>query len=219
MLLAPKDLDQNTGTAEILRLPEVKATITKDFVVLPCDLVCELGGEKLLQAWMVKSASLSSLLGSADTSDGTHSGGLGVWYQTKTATPVKGEETDFVATIPLPSSTTTPKGSLTSHMSKLVLSMPTDSLNDLTEDRNGFHIRQGLIRRHPKVKMLTSHRDAHIYVFPRWIMDFVEKNERLDSIGEDVIGWWAKAGWQTGLPEKLGIQEIFTKMARVRTTL
>ncbi|KAL2015153.1 hypothetical protein VTK56DRAFT_6196 [Thermocarpiscus australiensis] len=208
-LLAPKDLDQNTGTAEILRLPELQAAVTSDFLVLPCDLVCELGADKLLQAWMVKSATLEDLLGDARSPHGPRSGGLSVWYQTKTATPVKGEETDFMATVPLPSSSVLPaKGSLFPHMEKLVYSMPTDSLKDLMQEKKGFPVRHGLLRKHPRVRMLTTHRDAHLYIFPHWVMQFIKENERLESIGEDVIGWWAKAAWQQGLSSKLGLDKI-----------
>ncbi|OLN95236.1 Translation initiation factor eIF-2B subunit gamma [Colletotrichum chlorophyti] len=214
-ILAPKNLDQTTGTAEILRLPELKATVTSDFVVLPCDLICEIAGEKLLQAWMVKGASISDLLGTSkfpDSNSNSFSGGLGVWYETKTATPVKGEETDFIAITPsTPTPIAPPKGSLLPHLSNLVYSMPTDSLKDLAEERKGLPIRHGLMRSHPRIRMLTTHRDAHLYILPRWIMDFVDKNERLENIGEDVIGWWAKAGWQTGLAEKLHLNEVLHK--------
>ncbi|KAL2195682.1 hypothetical protein P885DRAFT_40124 [Corynascus similis CBS 632.67] len=207
-LLAPKDLDQNTGTAEILRLPELQAVVTSDFLVLPCDLVCELGADKLLQAWMVKSASLDDLVGDSP-SQGPRSGGLSVYYQTKTETPIKGEETDFVATVPLPpTSVLPPKGSLFSSMAKVVYSIPTDSLKDLTEEKKGFAVRHGLLRQHPRVKMLTTHRDAHIYIFPHWLMQFIKENERLETIGEDVVGWWVKAGWQKGLSTKLGLDDI-----------
>ncbi|PSS00570.1 nucleotide-diphospho-sugar transferase [Coniella lustricola] len=212
-LLAPKDLDHNTGTAEILRLPEVRETVKNNFLVLPCDLVCELGGEQLLQAWMVHSQTLRDLVGNdfgliKDT-EGAHSGGLGVWYQIKTETPIKGLETDFIATTPLPAAAEAPKESISRHLSTLVYSMPTDSLNDLMEERKGYPLRHGLIRAHPRVQMRMTHRDAHIYIFPHWIMDFVQENERLDSIGEDVVGWWAKAGWQTGLSQNLGFHKLF----------
>ncbi|KAH6608196.1 translation initiation factor eif-2b subunit gamma [Trichoderma cornu-damae] len=211
-VLAPADLDQNTGTAEILRLPEVRELVTGDFIVLPCDLVCELAGEQLLQAWMVKSASLTDLLGARQFSNGhqtRYSGGLGVWYNTKASAPVKGEETDFIATAPLPNSPSIPpKGSIFPNISKLVYSMPTDSFNDLTEERKAIPIRHGLMKAHPRVRMYTTHRDAHIYIFPRWILDFIQKNERLESIGEDVVGWWAKAGWQSGLADKLSFSEV-----------
>ncbi|KAF4456082.1 translation initiation factor eif-2b subunit gamma [Fusarium austroafricanum] len=209
-ILCPVDLDQNTGTAEILRLPEIRSIITGDFVVLPCDLVCELGGDKLLQSWMVKSASLTDTLGTARLSNGhrsIHSGALGVWYDTKAVAPIKKEETDFIATTPLPASPITPpKGSLFSNLSKLVYSMPTDSLKDLTEEKNCLPVRHSLLRAHSRVRMFTTHRDAHIYIFPRWVLDFVKDNERLESIGEDVIGWWAKAGWQSGLAAKLNLE-------------
>ncbi|KAF3014403.1 hypothetical protein E8E14_004474 [Neopestalotiopsis sp. 37M] len=201
-LLAPEDLDLTTGTAEILRLPQVRKILTSDFVVLPCDLVCELGGDKLLQAWMVRATAPYA-------EPAQPSGGLGVWYETKTATPIKGEETDFIATTPLAQPTVpTPKDSLLSQLSNLALSMPTDSLKDLAEEKKGFPIRHGLLRKHPRLRMLTSHRDAHIYILPHWILDFISKNPRLETLGEDVIGWWAKSTWQDGLAEKLGFSDI-----------
>ncbi|OAA57564.1 translation initiation factor eIF2B [Niveomyces insectorum RCEF 264] len=259
-VVAPQKLDHTTGTAAILRLPEVRDIVTADFAVLPCDLVCELGGETLLQAWMVKAASLADVLaadtlgyaylGNTHTSGGgggggnnsnnnhsksnsnsngsarrhasgtglaaaAHSGGLGVWYDTRTALPaVKGEEADFVATVPLadaaPSAkrATSTSSSVLPHLERVVTSMPLDSLNDLMEDQDGYAVRHGLLRRHRRVRMRTTHRDAHIYVFPQWVMDLVQANEHMDSIGEDVVGWWAKAEWQRGLPEKLGMAAI-----------
>ncbi|KAH7347626.1 translation initiation factor eIF2B [Plectosphaerella cucumerina] len=210
-LLFPEDLEQTTGTAEILRLPAIREAITSDFVVLPCDLICEVPGEKLLQAWMVKAASLSEILG-APSSTGTlreASGGFAVFYETKTALAVKKEETDFIATTPLPATPIAPqKGSLLPQLSNLVYSMPKDSLRDVMLDKNGLPLRHGLLRAHPRVRMLTTYRDAHLYIFPKWILDFINDNEPLESISEDVIGWWAKAGWQAGLGEKLGLRKI-----------
>ncbi|KAM0799560.1 hypothetical protein BDR22DRAFT_854598 [Usnea florida] len=57
--------------------------------------------------------------------------------------------------------------------------------------------------------MLTTHRDAHIYFFPYWVLEMIKRNEHFDSISEDVVGWWAKAGWQEGLAEKLSLSKIF----------
>lgn len=212
-LLFPEDLEQTTGTAEILRLSAVRKIITGNFIVLPCDLVCEVPGEKLLQAWMVEAASMSEVLGSALSTNSTpFSGGLAVYYETKTALAVKKEETDFIATTPLPESPIAPAtGSLLSELSQLVYSMPKDSLKDLIEEKNGLSMRHGLIRRHPQIRMRTTYRDAHFYIFPQWVLDFAAQNERLDSISEDLLGWWAKAGWQSGLESKLGFDTILKK--------
>lgn len=56
--------------------------------------------------------------------------------------------------------------------------------------------------------MLTTTRDAHIYLFPYWILDFINRNPKLDSLSEDVVGWWAKAAWQNGLVPKLGLDKV-----------
>ncbi|KAI4121150.1 MAG: hypothetical protein LQ347_006939, partial [Umbilicaria vellea] len=145
---------------------------------------------------------------------GGRRGGLGVWFQTKGEGSVKGEETDFVGTAVLPShiqpSLPPPQGSLRSHISSLVYATPTDTLNDITEDKKSFPIRHGLIRKHGRIRMFTTYRDAHIYIFPHWVLDMISRNERMDSISEDVVGMWAKAGWQDGLGDKLGLRDIFS---------
>ena len=194
--------------------------VNGDFIVLPCDLVCEIGGESLIESWMIKEAGLGGATGGGHEftgpkmaiggEKGGRRGGLGVWYETKGETVVKGEETDFIATSPIKASSVPPsKTSLLPYISKLVYSVPTDTLNDITEAKKALPIRHSLIRAHPQIRMLSSHRDAHIYIFPAWVLDLISNNEHMDSIGEDVIGWWAKAGWQDGLGEKLGLRDVF----------
>ena len=216
--LCPAGLSQTTGTAEILRFPEVQAAITGDFIVLPCDLVSEMGGEALVESWMIQNAGLGGVTGSSDAigddigMGGVRSGrrgGLGVWYETKGVEAIKGQETDFVATTPCATKFSSASDSLLPRISNLVYSMPTDTMRDITEEKKSFPIRHALIRKHAHIKMLTTHRDAHIYLFPYWVMEMAERNERFDSISEDLVGWWAKARWQDGLGEKLGLQYIF----------
>jgi translation initiation factor eIF-2B subunit gamma len=88
--------------------------------------------------------------------------------------------------------------------------MPTDTLRDLIEEDSSrsLKIRQSLIAKHGRVKIKTKHRDAHVYIFPRWVKELAAKNEKFDSISEDVVGWWAKAAWQDGLGSKLGLDDI-----------
>lgn len=219
-LLAPHGLDQTTGTAEIFRLPQVRAVITGDFIVLPCDLVCELGGEALLETWMIEQAGLDGATGISDEFAGPRTapggekrgrrGGLGVWYPTKGEFIIKGEETDFIATSSLvPGPVPPPEGSLRPHTANLVYSLPTDTLNDITEEKKGLPLRHGLISKHARLRIMSSYRDAHLYIFPAWVLDMIYSNKKMENLSEDVIGWWAKAGWQDGLALKLGLREIF----------
>ncbi|MCJ1378299.1 hypothetical protein MMC17_001396 [Xylographa soralifera] len=219
-ILAPEELTQTSGTAAILRLPEVQAAISGDFLILPCDLICEVAGESLLEAWMIQQGGLGGASsGSHDYrgpkmgiggEKGGRRGGLGVWFETKSEGSVKGEETDFVITTPLETSVVLPpEGSLRSNISRLVYSTTTDTLKDITEEKKTFPIRHGLIRQYGRIRMLTTYRDAHIYLFPHWVLDMVKKNDTMDSISEDLVGWWAKAGWQDGLADKLGLRQVF----------
>jgi translation initiation factor eIF-2B subunit gamma len=219
-IIAPKDLTHETGTSDIFRLPEVQNVIKGDFIVLPCDLICELDGTALADAWMVEQGGFAGATGGLDPAGSKiasgaggerlgRRGGLGVWYQTKGEGSKKGEETDFIATTPLPAPTVpAPAGSLRRHISNLVYSVPTDTLNDITEENKTFPVRHSLIRKHARIRMLTTYRDAHIYFFPYWVAEMMKKNEKFESISEDVLGWWAKAGWQEGLGDKLGLRQV-----------
>ncbi|KAL8992231.1 MAG: hypothetical protein Q9188_007637, partial [Gyalolechia gomerana] len=202
-VLAPEALSQNTGTAEILRIPEVQAAINGHFLVLPCDILSEVPGESLLETWMIHAA---GMVGSSALP-----GGLGVWFPTKGEHSVKGEETNFLMTAQLPPATVSPPSeSLRPHLSKLVYSSTTDTLSDITESKKAFPIRHGLIRKHGRIRILTTTRDAHIYLLPYWILDFLNQNPTFESISEDLIGWWAKATWQPGLIPKLSLDHILS---------
>lgn len=206
-VLAPTELTQTTGTGELLRLPEVQKAITGDFVILPCDLVSELEGSKLVQQWMT----LNPLPISAKAEK--QKGGMGLFYPTQGLEGIshKKDETDFIATVALPKApVSAPLGSLRQDVEELVLSMPTDTLKDLLEEdkESSLKIRQSLIAKHSRVKIKTKHRDSHVYIFPKWVKELAAQNERFDSISEDVLGWWAKAGWQDGLGDKLGLDEV-----------
>ena len=138
------------------------------------------------------------------TNSGNRRGGLGVYYETRGSDHVKGAETDFVITSALSSPPApSPKSSLRPCISKLLYETTTDTLKDITEAQKVLPLRHGMIRKNGHIRMLTTHRDAHIYFLPHWVLEWVRQNERFDSISEDVVGWWAKAGWQDGLAEKL----------------
>lgn len=179
----------------------MQAAVSGHFLILPCDLLCALPGESLLEAWMVQAA---GIIGSSALP-----GGLGVWFPTNGEHAVKGEETNFLITAQSSQPTVTPaSNSLRPNISQVVYSSTTDTLHDITDSKHCFPIRHGLLRKHGRIRMLTKTRDAHIYLFPHWILDFLNRNPTFDSIGEDIVGWWAKATWQDGLVPKLGLDRI-----------
>jgi translation initiation factor eIF-2B subunit gamma len=212
-LIAPAKLSQNANTADIFRLPEVQSAITGNFVVLPCDIICELSGGDFVGEWILRDTAFSNLAKTTNTGAGVAPLGspgeaLVVWYDTKDQHHVKSEETDFLISTPCaPSALAPTSGSLGARVQKLLYSTPTDTLKDLTES-DDFKVRQSIFKTHSRVRILTTYRDSHIYFFPYWVMELIKRNPRLESLSEDVIGWWAKAVWQGGLASKLDLPDI-----------
>ena len=213
-VLAPRDLTSSTGTAEIFRLAEVRRAITSDFIVLPCDLVSELPGTALLREWMVHQAAFGGATGGVDRDTGKtlpvsvggemmgRRGALGAWYDTTGPNKIAGEETDFVITVEGPEAAANGR-----RLPEVVYTMPTDALNDKVDEKNPLRIQYRLLEKYGRLKIRGNVRDSHVYMFPFWALEYMQ-NEKFESLGEDVLGWWAKATWQNGLAEKLRLNEI-----------
>ncbi|OQE22149.1 hypothetical protein PENFLA_c013G07617 [Penicillium flavigenum] len=228
-VVAPKDLEMTMGTAELLRLPEVQKCITKNFLLLPCDLICEIPGELILEAWIAnqhvdEGSDPKGVRHAPPTTSyfdrqlQTRSGGLAVYYQTENREEsVQEEATDFIAIAPLqqneapvihgPEGPTIPRFSL----SKLLMSMPMTTIKEKIKQDKSLLIRHSLVQNCPRIRMLTTFRDAHVYVFPYWVKHLVHQQHKLESISEDFVGNWAKSAWQKGLGDKLGLTKNFNQ--------
>ncbi|KAJ5200525.1 hypothetical protein N7472_005729 [Penicillium cf. griseofulvum] len=188
-VIAPQDLQATMATAQLLRLPEVQSCIESDFLLLPCDLVCEIEGTYLLQMWMASQGQMVMA-----EKEKRNRGGLCVYYHAEGT--IKDEALDLIAVEPLRQT----------KLSKLLMSIGMDTVKRNLERDKGFLLRQSFTKQQiTQAKMLTGFRDAHLYIFPYWVKDLVRHQKRLVSISEDLIGLWAKSGWQQGLHEKLGM--------------
>ncbi|KAJ5583461.1 hypothetical protein N7535_002081 [Penicillium sp. DV-2018c] len=239
-IIAPKHLNMTMGTAEILRLPEVQRCIKTNFLLLPCDIICELSGESIIEAWLTTQSAFKAVLDSPNPaavgSPGTGSffqrkkpdrsktepekkerrGALSVYYQTDyREESVPEEATDFVAitqlepndTCVLPSRADPTKPRF--NLSKLLMSMPMATIKENIKDESRLPLRRSLVQHSGRVRVLTTFRDAHIYIFPFWVKDLLKYQDKLESISEDFIGNWAKSAWQAGLGDKLGLTKDF----------
>lgn len=235
-IVAPAGLTHATGTGELLRLPEVQACIKRDFMILPCDLVSDLDGTDIIETWL----GTQSALGGAADGDAEHSGissrlgvngeksgrrgGLGVWYPLKGNHENPDEDTaDFLAAAKLVGDkeervkyVTPDPPNIRDLLCKVVYSAPLDAVKDKMGTNGILEMRNSLLKREGRVKMFTQYRDAHLYIFPYWVKEMAALNDKFESISEDLIGWWAKAGWQDGLAEKLRMRE--TAHARAKNT-
>lgn len=232
-LLAPADLELNTPTAELLRLPEVQDAIKSDFLLLPCDLVCDIAGDALLESYLTSMGGLAGIDSTSSTRSTTklannfwlgaegsgRRGGLSIWYNTANREEsVKREECDFLGTINLDSTHKAPldkvSGLPDGQLRKLVYTIPMSELLEEAEESKSWRVRQSLLRKYGKVKCMTQYRDSHIYLLPFWIKQFAIRNEDFESFSEDLIGKWAQSEWRKPSYRKsLGASKIFRRQS------
>ena len=94
---SPSSLNDNLGTADVIRIAHKKGWIHGDFAVLPCDLVTTVDSQKVMEMWMVEQAGFDSDMGrrprlskkAGDADDGRR-GGLSIWYETRGEGATKG---------------------------------------------------------------------------------------------------------------------------------
>lgn len=187
--------------------------------MLPCDLVTNLDAQEVAQLWMVEQAGFDSDMGLrsrksrkvGDLDEGRR-GGLGVWYETRGEGAVKGQETDFLALAPMGNAAKAGKvgdSSAAGSLSQLLLATPGDQMKGDGGAAPEVAIRTSMARKHPNLQLYATKRDSGIYFFPYWVLRFIEKNPKLNSIREDVLPWWAKSCWQNQkLAERLGLLAI-----------
>lgn len=121
---------------------------------------------------------------------------------------IKGQETDFISAAPLakPSSLVggghqLPEGDI----GTLLTAAPATALKDSAN----VTIRHTMLAQHPDVKLYTTFRDSGIYFFAHWVLKFIDRNEGLSSLREDVLPWLVKSRWQSDkIARKLGLFDI-----------
>jgi translation initiation factor eIF-2B subunit gamma len=206
--------------------------IKSDFLLLPCDLICDVPGETFLETYLTTlgglggigtssgsdfDASDSKILGLGGERSGRR-GGLSIWYNTiNREESVKSEECDFMGTAKLDIEHIVPTSrphndsdETRGTLRKLVWTMPMSELLDKCEEDKSWNIRQSLLTRYGSVKCLTKFRDAHIYLFPYWVRDFARLNEDFESVSEDLVGTWAKAEWRKpAYRARFGMRKLF----------
>jgi hypothetical protein len=62
-------------------------------------------------------------------------------------------------------------------------------------------------KRYPQVSITTNLQDAHIYIFKRWVIDFITRNQKLSSLRSDLLPVLAKMQWQSILRKREGVDE------------
>ncbi|EDQ84666.1 uncharacterized protein MONBRDRAFT_34620 [Monosiga brevicollis MX1] len=156
--------NSDKGTADILR--ELKDVIKKDFMVLPCDLVTNVPIYQLADIHRKNNASATLLFASFPAkSPDDHVADRKRLQQHE---DLKGL-TDYVA--------------LDAESNRVLLFRSQADLSD----SGTVDLRRRLLREHPQVVVRRDLLDAHLYIFDRWVLDFLVANEQISRIKGDLL--------------------------------
>ena len=57
------------------------------------------------------------------------------------------------------------------------------------------------------MNVTTTLQDAHIYIFKKWIINFISQNKKISSLRTDLLPVLAKMQWQSNLCKREGIND------------
>jgi len=171
--------DLSIGTCALLR--HFSNRITRDFILVPCDIVTppSLPLVKILNKFRIDSAS-----------DGAVA--TACWFErqsqnsSKDAIPDEWGSGNNVASIAWDEST----GTLL-HI-------------DTPENRNGeeIELRMALLIKYPHMKLSSKFQDSHVYVCQRSVLEALQQKPHLDSFLKDFFPWLCKIQYQRTRREK-----------------
>ncbi|PWN24019.1 hypothetical protein BCV69DRAFT_279924 [Microstroma glucosiphilum] len=104
-----------------------------------------------------------------------------------------------------------------SSSSSLSDGLSTHSLLLLSELPSGstLDVRLSLLKAHPRTRFSTNLLDSHIYILRRdQIVPLLNARKDFTSLREHVVPFVAKAGWQTGLIDKVGWGQLMREEAK-----
>ncbi|KAJ1946529.1 Translation initiation factor eIF-2B subunit gamma [Linderina macrospora] len=85
-------------------------------------------------------------------------------------------------------------------------------LRPLDKDEDEVEMRMSLVRKFPSLAMSNKMQDSHVYVFQRWVLDYLAAHPEMSSLQDDLLPMLVRAQSQPQLLER----EQITKFMRPR---
>ncbi|KAI9594461.1 nucleotide-diphospho-sugar transferase, partial [Syncephalis fuscata] len=92
-------------------------------------------------------------------------------------------------------------------------------LSTAEESRTEMQIRATMMWKYPRVRLYANLLDAHVYIFKRWVLDYLADQPRITSLREDLLPALVKMQWKRGRAERDGVLEYAVLTADDKTAL
>ncbi|KAJ3071835.1 hypothetical protein HDU98_004726 [Podochytrium sp. JEL0797] len=147
---------KGSGSVSADALRHVANRIKTDFIVMSCDTITNYPPNKLLDVFRIQSPTFTALFHEPLKPDGEAAGS-------------KSKDDDLIEYIAIDHSTC-----------RLLFSVAGDEVDD------ELPVRMSILDKFPVVNIHTKLRDAHLYVFKHWVIDFLAKS-KIQSIKDELI--------------------------------
>ncbi|KAJ1921779.1 Translation initiation factor eIF-2B subunit gamma [Mycoemilia scoparia] len=184
--------DEMIGTAEVLG--NLSDRIKGDVIVTSCDTITDVPAQQFLDLYRLNRPSVAAVFSEIMSSEGgggssKDEGKLLEQFFYSHHPRAQHVETKYVVGIDQRSS-------------RLVMLKPTD------DDDKSIDVRSSICKRYPSLAISNNFLDAHIYVFSRWVIDFIKANSGITSLQEQLIPLLVRAQSHPQLYSKYRIDEF-----------
>ncbi|KAJ3104185.1 hypothetical protein HDU97_009440 [Phlyctochytrium planicorne] len=146
--------------------------IKTDFILLSCDIITNFTANRLIDVYRIQSPTVLSLFYESLKAEEASS-----WKKDDDALQ------EFVG--------------IDHRTNRLVMTTPSDDLDD-----DELPVRISMLDTFPVVKVHTKLRDAHLYIFKRWVLDLLAAKPRIKNVRRDLIPFLLKAQHSDKFSEK-----------------
>ncbi|XJO71589.1 hypothetical protein BDV3_001075 [Batrachochytrium dendrobatidis] len=182
-------LEGSTGTkVQIVEVPEnsgsadalrtIKTKIKTDFIVISCDLITDIPVHYLINSFRLQNPTMTAFFYDAGN------------LEASTDRPAAKDDGlgEFIGI---------------DDQSSRVLIMASKA--DLDDD---LELRVSMIAKFPVVHLHSQLRDAHLYIFRKWVLDLVSKNKNLSSIKNDLVPLLLECQHRESVLKREGIDKL-----------
>ncbi|TPX59870.1 hypothetical protein CcCBS67573_g09052 [Chytriomyces confervae] len=174
---------KGSGSVSADALRHVANRIKTDFIVLSCDTITNYPPNQLLDVFRAQSPTMAALFHEPLKADGDASSSK------------KDKDDDLIEYIGIDHSTC-----------RLLFCVDGDEVDD------ELPVRMSILDKFPAVNIHTKLRDAHLYVFKHWVIDFIAKS-KIQSIKDELIPLLTHFQYSEEVLKREGIDKFLTSSA------
>ncbi|KAI8920563.1 nucleotide-diphospho-sugar transferase [Entophlyctis helioformis] len=175
------EVPENSGSADALR--SIRGKIKTDFIVMSCDLITDMPAHHLINSFRLRSPAMTAVFYDASSLESQAD------RPPSSSSSTKEEDmSEFVG--------------IDDRASRLLF---TANRADIDDD---LELRTSLIAKFPRVHLHSALRDAHLYVFRRWVLELLVRNKTISSVKNELVPLLLECQHRESVAKREGVDKL-----------